>query len=149
MSYMIILLLVTVIGLIIGFLYIKDKEMSQTIAILENSIDELQNSDNSAFMDSKYRDLESKIYEVGESLIKVVRTLKAMDQDYKDIKFKVDSMEEKLKLTLLSSSANLNEQEIMDLYNEGKTLQEIAKQKRVPLGEVELIVKLANLNQDQ
>jgi predicted nucleic acid-binding Zn-ribbon protein len=146
---MIILLLVTVIGLIIGFLYIKDKEMSQTIAILENSIDELQNSDNSAFMDSKYRDLESKIYEVGESLIKVVRTLKAMDQDYKDIKFKVDSMEEKLKLTLLSSSANLNEQEIMDLYNEGKTLQEIAKQKRVPLGEVELIVKLANLNQDQ
>jgi hypothetical protein len=37
----------------------------------------------------------------------------------------------------------------MDLYNEGKTLQEIAKQKRVPLGEVELIVKLANLNQDQ
>jgi hypothetical protein len=58
-------------------------------------------------------------------------------------------MEEKLKLTLLSSSANLNEQEIMDLYNEGKTLQEIAKQKRVPLGEVELIVKLANLNQDQ
>jgi predicted nucleic acid-binding Zn-ribbon protein len=146
---MIILLLVTVIGLIIGFLYIKDKEMSQTIAILENSIDELQNSDNSAFIDSKYRDLESKIYEVGESLIKVVRTLKAMDQDYKDIKFKVDSMEEKLKLTLLSSSANLNEQEIMDLYNEGKTLQEIAKQKRVPLGEVELIVKLANLNQDQ
>jgi predicted nucleic acid-binding Zn-ribbon protein len=146
---MIILLLVTVIGLIIGFLYIKDKEMSQTIAILENSIDELQNSDNSAFMDSKYRDLESKIYEVGESLIKVVRTLKAMDQDYKDIKTKVDSMEEKLKLTLLSSSTNLNEQEIMDLYNEGKTLQEIAKQKRVPLGEVELIVKLANLNQDQ
>jgi predicted nucleic acid-binding Zn-ribbon protein len=146
---MIILLLVTVIGLIIGFLYIKDKEMSQTIAILENSIDELQNSDNSAFIDSKYRDLESKIYEVGESLIKVVRTLKAMDQDYKDIKTKVDSMEEKLKLTLLSSSTNLNEQEIMDLYNEGKTLQEIAKQKRVPLGEVELIVKLANLNQDQ
>jgi predicted nucleic acid-binding Zn-ribbon protein len=146
---MIILLLVTVIGLIIGFLYIKDKEMSQTIAILENSIDELQNSDNSAFMDSKYRDLESKIYEVGESLIKVVRTLKAMDQDHKDIKTKVDSMEEKLKLTLLSSSTNLNEQEIMDLYNEGKTLQEIAKQKRVPLGEVELIVKLANLNQDQ
>jgi predicted nucleic acid-binding Zn-ribbon protein len=146
---MIILLLVTVIGLIIGFLYIKDKEMSQTIAILENSIDELQNSDNSAFIDSKYRDLESKIYEVGESLIKVVRTLKAMDQDHKDIKTKVDSMEEKLKLTLLSSSTNLNEQEIMDLYNEGKTLQEIAKQKRVPLGEVELIVKLANLNQDQ
>jgi DNA-directed RNA polymerase specialized sigma24 family protein len=59
---------------------------------------------------------------------------------------RVNKIEDQLKLTMLSSSSNSSESEIIALYKDGKTAEEIAKEKRIPLGEVELMIKLAHLN---
>ena len=156
-SYIVLLFLVIVIGLIVGFLYLKDRELVNNLTIIENSIEDLsnnihtkENTSSESISDEKYKELDSKIYEIGESLIKIVRTIKAIDVEHKELGQKVDTIEKQLKLTLLSAtSSNLNENEILSLYSDGQTPQEIAKQKRVPLGEVELIIKLASLHDKQ
>jgi len=78
-------------------------------------------------------------------LIKIVRSIKNLDHNQKELIERVNKLEEQLRLFTMSSSSNLNEEDIIALYKDGKTPEEIAKEKRIPQGEVELIVKLANL----
>jgi len=156
-SYIVLLFLIVIIGLIIGFLYLKDRELVHNLTVIEKSIEDLnsnisnstQNTDEN-LTNNQYKDLDSKIYEIGESLIKIVRTIKSMDISHKELSEKVNTIEKQLKLTLLqAASSNLNENEILSLYSDGLTTQEIAKQKRVPVGEVELVIKLASLHNKQ
>ncbi|HIO90312.1 MAG TPA: hypothetical protein EYG69_00920 [Campylobacterales bacterium] len=156
-SYIVLLFLIVIIGLIIGFLYLKDRELVHNLTVIEKSIEDLnsnisnstQNTDEN-LTNNQYKDLDSKIYEIGESLIKIVRTIKSMDISHKELSEKVNTIEKQLKLTLLqATSSNLNENEILSLYSDGLTTQEIAKQKRVPVGEVELVIKLASLHNKQ
>lgn len=156
-SYIVLLFLIVIIGLIIGFLYLKDRELVHNLTVIEKSIEDLnsnisnstQNIDEN-LTNNQYKDLDSKIYEIGESLIKIVRTIKSMDISHKELSEKVNTIEKQLKLTLLqAASSNLNENEILSLYSDGLTTQEIAKQKRVPVGEVELVIKLASLHNKQ
>jgi len=154
MSYTLIILLLVLNGLIIAFLYLKEKDLVTSLTGIESSIDELQNSNPSASTtentqgidDSKYVELDTKIYELGESLIKIVRTMKSLDIEHKELDAKVKTIENQLKLTLLSSgSSNQNEKDIIQMYKSGMSSEEISKEKRVPIGEVELIIKLASL----
>jgi len=151
LSYITMLVLVIVLGLIIGFLYIRDKETSQILQMLKGEILELKEknsitSDNSSKDTSSYKELDNKIYEIGESLIKIVRNLKNIDSKQKLHEEKLSQIEEQLKLFNLTSSSNSNENKIISLFKDGKTIEEIASEERIPVGEVELIVKLANLN---
>jgi len=150
LSYATLIVIVVVLGLIIAFLYVKDKQLIQDLNILQEAIIELRNNqtttENINITDESYKELDSKIYELGESLIKIVRNIKNLDIEQKELKDRINNIEEQLKLSMLSSSSNSNEAEIISLYKEGKSIEEIAKEKRVPHGEVELIIKLANLN---
>ena len=150
LSYITLIVIVIVLGLIIAFLYIKDKQLVQDLNIIQETIIELRNNQTTIQSDNKstdnYKELDSKIYELGESLIKIVKSIKNLDAEQKELKDKVQKIQEQLKLSMLSSSSNSNEAEIISLYKEGKSIEEIAKEKRVPHGEVELIIKLANLN---
>ena len=155
LSFATLIIIVIILGLIIAFLYVKDKEMSQTIVYLQDAIEELNRATSTPkatqlIEDSKaYKELDAKIYEVGESLIKIVRSIKNLDKKVEDLEFKINKIEEGFKLSLLSSSTNSNDLDIIAMYKEGKTAEEIAKEKRVPIGEVELIIKLANLNDSE
>jgi len=153
LSYTTLIIIVIILGLIIAFLYIKDKQLIKDLSMLQEAILELksqssptsQNNDKD-ISDKNYKELDSKIYELGESLIKIVRSIKNLDHNQKEIMSKVEKIENQLKLSMLSSSSNSNEDEIISLFRQGKSLEEIAKEKRIPLGEVELIIKLANIN---
>ena len=59
---------------------------------------------------------------------------------------RINKLEENTKLSSMSSNAKLiNEKAIVDLYKEGYSAEEIAKRERTPIGEVELILRIANL----
>lgn len=144
------IIVVIVLGLIIAFLYVKDKQLSQNLNLIEEAILELRANKSNTVQTTdnhdSYKELDSKIYELGESLIKIVRSIKNLDHNQKEMIQRVNKIEDQLKLTMLSSSSNSSESEIIALYKDGKTAEEIAKEKRIPLGEVELMIKLAHLN---
>lgn len=150
LSYATLIILVIILGLIIAFLYVRDKQFTQDLNLLQEAIIELRNQAPSSTDSNhdEYKELDSKIYELGESLIKIVRSIKNLDHNQKELMEKVEKIENQLKLSMLSSSSNSNEDEIINLYKSGKSIEEIAKEKRVPQGEVELIIKLSNLNVD-
>ncbi len=149
MDYIILLIIVVVLGLVIAFLYIRDREMTKLVLSLKNEIFNLKKNttqEDSSENSSQYKELDNKIYEVGESLIKIVRNLKNIDAKQSIHEEKIKKIEEQLKHFNISSSSNTNENKIISLYKDGKSIEEIANEMRVPTGEVELIVKLANLN---
>ena len=155
LSYASLIVIIVILGLIIAFLYVKDKETTQTIVYLQNAVEELSSNASmpldieSMSKDSKaYKELDGKIYEVGESLIKVVRSIKNIDQKLEILEQKVHKLEESYKLALMASSSNSNDLDIIAMYKSGKTPEEIAQEKRVPVGEVDLIIKLADLNNE-
>jgi septal ring factor EnvC (AmiA/AmiB activator) len=151
LEYSTLFIIVIVLALIIAFLYVKDQQLIKDLSMLEEAILEIKaNKPQPAQIQANscehYKELDAKIYELGESLIKIVRSIKNLDKNHNDLSKKVEKIEEQLKLSMLSSSSNLNEEEVMQMYKQGKDPQEIAKEKRIPLGEVELMIKLANLN---
>jgi len=150
LSYATLIVLVIILALIIAFLYIRDKQYTEDMRVVQEAILEVKNnttSDETTLKeDTAYKELDSKIYELGESLIKIVRSIKNLDHNQKELIQRVEKIEEQLKLSMLASSSNSNEKEILNLYKEGKSAQEIAMEKNIPLGEVEFIIKLANLN---
>ena len=156
LSFTALIVIIVILGLIIAFLYVKDKEMTQTVLYLQNAVEELSNNTpapldiESLSKDSKaYKELDAKIYEVGESLIKIIQSIKNLDKRVESLEQKVNKLEEGYKLSLMASSANSNDLDIIAMYKSGKSPEEIAKEKRVPVGEVELIIKLADLNDEQ
>ncbi len=148
MEYITLLTITIVLGLVIVFLYIRDKEMTKLILSLKNEIFNLKKNykDNGDDKSQSYKKLDDKIYEIGESLIKIVRNLKNIDAKQNIHEEKIKKIEEQLKPYALSSSSNTNENKILSLFKDGKSIEEIASQERIPVGEVELIVKLSNLH---
>ena len=151
-EYTTLLIIIVILSLIIAFLYIKDKQLLKDLSRIEEAIVEIKkgkinnsNSENAQNSD-EIKELDSKIYELGESLIKIVRSMKNLDSNQEELKNKVESLEQKIKLSILSNSANSNTNEVLSMYKDGKTPEEIAKEKRIPLGEVELMIKLDNIN---
>lgn len=148
-EYITLLVITIVLGLVIAFLYIRDKEMTKLVLSLKNEIFTLKKTSTENQTDEKpsdYKELDDKIYEIGESLIKIVRNLKNIDAKQSVHEEKLKKIEEQLKPSTLSSPSNAHENRIISLFKDGKTIEEIASQERIPTGEVELIVKLANLN---
>jgi len=147
LDYIVLIAIVIVLGLVLAYIYIKDKETSQVITSLREKVEELSYDDEPKnISDERYKELDNKIYEIGESLIKIVRNLKNIDATQKQHEQKLNQIEEKLKLFNLTSSSNTNENKIISLFKEGKTIEQIASEERIPVGEVELVIKLANLN---
>ena len=150
LEYVTTISLIVVLALVIVFLYIRDKEMTRLIISLKNEILELkqktESNESSKDNSKEYKELDNKIYEIGESLIKIVRNLKSIDAKQNIHEERLAKIEEQLKQFTLSSSSNTNENKIISLYKDGKSIEEIAQIQRLPVGEVELIIKLANLN---
>jgi len=150
--------------LLIAFFYFRDKSMFQKLAAYENAIDDLNSrlyaletrgSDSTseeftkALVEVEGR-LDDKLNELGDPLLRTIRAIKTMETNFTTLEQRVgeriSKIEESTKLTsMTTSSINVNEQRIIELFKEGKSIEKIAKKERVSQGEIELILRIANL----
>ncbi len=150
--------------LLIAFFYFRDKSMFQKLAAYESAIDDLNsrlyaletrgNEDKSedfvqAISEVEER-LDAKLNELGDPLLRTIRAIKTMETNFTTLEQRVgeriSKIEESTKLTTMTtSSINVNEQRIIELFKEGKSIEKIAKKERVSQGEIELILRIANL----
>ncbi len=150
--------------LLIAFFYFRDKSVYQKLTAYEYAIDDLNTrlyELESRTLDDKGEDfikaltaveerLDAKLHELGDPLLRTIRAIKTMESNFAKLEKRVDEriakIEESTKLTTMTnSSMNVNEQRIIELFKEGKSIEKIAKKERVSQGEVELILRIANL----
>ena len=94
--------------------------------------------------------LDAKLNELGDPLLRTIRAIKTMETSFSKLEQRVDEriskIEESTKLmSMTNSSINVNEKRIIELFKEGKSIEKIAKKERVSQGEIELILRIANL----
>jgi len=153
--------------LLIAFFYFRDKSMFQKLGAYERAIDDLntrlyeleirqdatpegKNGDFSKEITVIEESLDNKLNELGEPLLRTIRAIKTMEKNMEifeqRINERISKIEESTKLTTMTSnSMNVNEQRIIELFKEGKSIENIAKKERVSQGEIELILRIANL----
>ncbi len=158
-----------ILGLLIVYFYMRDQAITKQLGAYERAIDELnsriytleqkseelpsslENLPNFALeLEAIEGKLNQKLNDLGDPLLKAIRAIKQMENEMKRIHESLDEritkIEENNKLSSITATSKLiNEKAIIELYKNGYSAEEIAKRERTPLGEVELILKIANL----
>ncbi|HIP59984.1 MAG TPA: hypothetical protein EYH01_06115 [Campylobacterales bacterium] len=157
-----------VLMLLIAYFYYRDKGIVKQLELYEMAIDDLnvrlhkveqddernsgkENAVNFSDELGKIEEsLSGKLDELSDPLLKTIRAIKDMETEIKRIEDsvneRINKLESNTKLSSMSSNAKLiNEKAIVDLYKAGYSAEEIAKRERTPIGEVELILRIANL----
>ncbi len=158
-----------VLMLLIAYFYYRDKGIIRQLEQYELAIDDLSSrlfkveSNSSAEITSienithfsKHlkeveENLNNKLEDLGDPLLKTIRAIKDMEDKLKiidqNLNERIGKLEESSKLSTMSSGTKMiNEKAIVDLYKAGYSAEEIAKTERTPIGEVELILRIANL----
>ena len=159
--------LAALVVIIFLMVYIRDIEVNKKLMIYEKSIEELNyqnhvlnktlNELTSAAkepaLDAKA--LEAKILgsvkeEIHQSVFPLVASLKDVEkimQNFRDEQSgRIDRLESRTKeMSFASSPSSSNEKVIVSQYAKGRSEAEIAKDLRIGIGEVDLVLKLANL----
>ncbi len=158
-----------VLMLLIGYFYYRDRGIIKQLESYEVAIDDLsarlhkveQKDDTQNFglenianfeqtLSKIEEGLNDRLDDLSDPLLKTIRALKDMEIEIKrinnDVNERISRLEENTKLSTMSNNAKLiNEKAIVDLYKAGYSAEEIAKRERTPIGEVELILRIANL----
>lgn len=160
--------LAALVVIIFLMVYIRDVEVSKKLLIYEKSIEELNYQNhvlnktlNELSMATKEpavdpKALESKILnhvkeEIHQSVLPLVGSLKDVEkimQNFRDEQSaRIDRLENRTKEMSFASSSpsSSNEKVIVSQYAKGRSEAEIAKDLRIGIGEVDLVLKLANL----
>lgn len=160
--------LAALVVIIFLMVYIRDVEVNKKLLIYEKSIEELNYQNhvlnktlNELSMASKEptvdpKALESKILnhvkeEIHQSVLPLVGSLKDVEkimQNFRDEQSaRIDRLESRTKEMSFASSSpsSSNEKVILTQYAKGRSEAEIAKDLRIGIGEVDLVLKLANL----
>jgi predicted Holliday junction resolvase-like endonuclease len=171
LEILIFLVFAIVLILLVVYLYYRDMGIVKRLEAYEIAIDDLnsrlsqveddedvvsQDESREDVTEFSYqlskieKELATKLDDIGDPLLKTIRAVKDMEVEIKRINDSVNSriskLEETTKLSSMSSGAKLiNEKAIVALYKEGYSTEEIAKTERTPIGEVELILRIANL----
>ncbi|WP_263832293.1 DUF6115 domain-containing protein [Sulfurospirillum oryzae] len=159
--------LAALVVIIFLMVYIRDVEVNKKLLIYEKSIEELnyQNhvlnktlgeltSHKEPAFDAKA--IESKILgqvkeEIHQSVFPLISSLKDVEkimQNFRDEQSgRIDRLESRTKEMSFASSSpsSSNEKVIVSQYAKGRSEAEIAKDLRIGIGEVDLVLKLANL----
>jgi len=159
-----------VLTIIIIYIMIKDSEQSKKVRYLEHSIDKLHNQLYSA--EVQLKEIKSKLDETAQAnsnqynkdeiqaLIKqevkeilepigeaLNQTELSMKEFQDSIQKKFEIIENSVKQTMIMSQTSKSDEErIVSMYKAGYSVDEIAKQFRIGAGEVELIIRFADLN---
>ncbi len=157
-----------ILGLLIAYFYMRDQAVTKQLSAYERAIDELNNRvhnmekrvaelpqtlempDFAAELEAVEHKLNQKLNDLSDPLLKAIRAIKQMELEMQRINEslneRITKIEESSKLSSMSATSKLiNEKAIIELYKNGYSAEEIAKRERTPLGEVELILKIANL----
>jgi len=157
--------LAALVVIIFLMVYIRDVEVNKKLLIFEKSIEELNYQNHVLnkmlgeqktqepidFQSLEKRVLEQTKQEIQHSLLPVVASLKDVEkimQHFRDEQSaRIDRIESRTKEMTLASSApsSSNEKMILSQFARGRSEAEIAKDLRIGIGEVDLVLKLANL----
>ena len=166
MDMIVIIAFSLVLLILIAYLYFKDQGLLQKLSAYEDVIDELGNRiytlENKKVEIPKIdidieselvvieKKLNDKINDLGDPILKTIRAIKELESNMlqieESVNERINKIEESTKLSALSANSDqVNENRIIDLYKKGFSAEEIAKKERVPQGEVDLILRIANL----
>lgn len=155
-----------ILGLLIAYFYMRDQSVTRQLTAYERAIDDLNTrlhrleqreselqEDPQAFVreiEAVETRLNRKLNDLSDPLLKAIRAIKQMEMEMQrinaELNERVTKIEENSRLSNISSTSKLiNEKAIIELFKNGYSAEEIAKRERTPLGEVELILKIANL----
>lgn len=163
LAFMALALLVVIIFLMV---YLRDIEVNKKLAIFERSIEELNYQNhvlNKSFNDiAKQESFDAKAFErkmlemtksdIQQGVLPIISSLQDIERIIEGFKeeqsARIDRLENRTKeMSNLSSSgtSSSNEKMIIAQYSRGRSEAEIAKDLRIGIGEVDLVLKLANL----
>ncbi len=157
-----------VLLLIIAFIYYRDRGILARLEAYEQAIDDLndrvylleQSGPQSAEaivedfkkfktqLQTVEEELHARLDDLGDPILKTIRAVKEMETQLERINARINERIDRIEQTTKispTSGARADEKRIMELYADGLSPEEIAKKERLPLGEVELILRLANL----
>ncbi len=157
-----------ILGLLIAYFYMRDQAVTRQLSAYEQAIDELNARvhrlerkaqepqaletlpDFAQELEAVEMRLNEKLNDLSDPLLKAIRAIKQMEQEMirinESLNERITKIEENSRLSSISATSKLiNEKAIIELFKNGYSAEEIAKRERTPLGEVELILKIANL----
>ncbi len=148
--------------ILLVYIYTKDSETSKKFFLYEKSIEDLNkkiydlekilNKNKNSFDKEEIQEYVDELVEENFEKITgfIVASKKEQEEKFNEIKDevieKLGNLEEKIKnFTSLSESYVSNEKKIISLYNKGLSVSEIARNLRVGIGEVELVLKIEGI----
>ncbi len=156
----------SILMLVLFFLnFIRDQEVSRKLKIYEKIIEDLNRENHSTtkkienILSQKHLEfdaIETKLkakvaVEVQKSLAPLVESIKEIEEVMRNFQdeqiMRIDALEDGKKTVnfIAPNMVDSNEKLIISQYKKGKSEAMIAKDLRIGIGEVDLILKLANL----
>ncbi len=151
--------IIFIIFILLIYIYIKDAETSKKFYLYERAIEDLNKK---LYEIEKKIDLKSKesnnTEEIKEYIDEIIEknlekltdfaiSLKKEQKDTIDeIYKKIEYIDEKVKnFAMMPDGFESNEKKIISLYHKGLSISEIARNLRLGIGEVELVLKIAGI----
>jgi hypothetical protein len=151
-----------IVFILLVYIYAKDSEVSKKFFLYEKSIEDLNkkiydlekrlNEKNSSYDKEEIKEYIDEIIEENLQKISgfVLSSKKEQDSKLSNIKDevieKLQNLDEKIKnFTSLPESYQSNEKKIINLYHKGLSVSEIARNLRIGIGEVELVLKIEGI----
>lgn len=148
--------------MLLVYIQTKDSEMSKKFFLYEKAIEDLNKKIYDLEKELKQQDNMSDKHEIKEyidenieeSLQKITQFIVSFKNEQEKYLSEIkDNMEEKLtfiddkikNLTIMPESYSSNEKKIVNLYNKGLSVSEIARNLRIGIGEVELVLKIEGI----
>ncbi len=144
------------------YMYIKDSEVNRKFYLYEKAIEDLnkkiytleknsKNTKKKIDIDEIREYIDEKIEENIEKITSFVveshnKTENSIKEIMNSLTEKMNTVDEKIKkYSTLPDTYQSNDKRVVSLYNKGLTVSEIAKNLRMGIGEVELVLKIAGI----
>ncbi len=164
-EYTVLVLICIVFVAMLFYIYIKDTQTSRKFFLYEKAIEELNKKvyelEKNNFAkkndteDIRIKDIENDIENrLKEETEKITNYIVAVQNEFKselktnisELYSKIENIEEKFKnFYSVSDNYQSNNKQIVSLHEKGLSVSEIARNLRVGMGEVELVLKLAGV----
>ena len=157
--------IVILFAAIVAYMYLKDKEQSLKLSKFESVVEDMSKELHYVKKELLSRDAFDEEYnnellrnemqillekEVANKILPILKSLQGMEhiieQFQNEQQERLLSLEQKAQsITKLTPNYDAEEQKIIDLFKEGKSIEQIAKDLRIGTGNVELVLKFKKI----